>query len=918
MIAKAINLFLGGADSIGNPVRVSQFDTLWQFVFSIYEGGERWTIPDGAQAVLCGGKPDGTVFTYEGTISNNKVVVDCGEQMTPVPGTVECELKFYVLDLIVATANFRLLVERSPLEDGTASASDISDLQRVVNGAGTVAAEWLSENVSFIEPTVLDKSFEVTGAAAESRTVGIELKSIAKAVNVPRTLASDFESGGLSEMGAPTTNAARARTFYFSLPASPVWKFKLDSTDYAIVNAFKYPGQSSTGYERILKSTDVGVTGDHFALIAYDPDKPYVRFSFKRVDGADIASGELATIKAAFKITKYTDDSLSLSGSAADAKAAGDAIAAGLARTAEVSQVFSLNEPVSLVEPGGLDNTGQKTVNAARARTDFITFTAPQVRRIRIDNTGRDTGKEFYIVNAFKYPADGVANYERIVPASLSSDGYFIYAGDAAKPRVRMSFAKADGSNVTDADLTALRSSLLKIERIAPDNVPLDEVQRLGLHTVPKSRGVLNAIKNARQMTDIRWTPAAQIGRVCHMENHIWFEDRFDAGTEYTGLPYSQTPSEHNIGVNYDFGTFVTAAANAASAEALDSAVSGDAKASYYGVVCAHLISWAFNMPPVQCSDIDDVPYFSEQFAVSAANISGLELGDILWTAPHVALVTDIEYKDGEVYRVEVSENTRARVYTNKTLGGQYGGKSIRKFWTLDDFLTAWDGYTVYRYDEIDSAEYTPSDYVSVGEGEKFPIIEYPLVPYEGNRCWYKNTGTGNKDVTLLINADGFNSVIVTKKNKSGTTTLEPITITSETESVVISCPNDDAVYTAYLKNSSNQTSVPCSWMILGGKLKNPVVTRNLSVVTVNIYRKGNIFVPTAVQLAYTGEVQYQVAKIYDLTVAEETVEGVSGYHYTFKFKSPFTFDQLSELYPLRLYGKNGEDAEFGHSTWML
>lgn len=95
-------------------VRVSQFDSLWQFVFTVQYGGAEWTIPGGATVAMQGLKPDGNVFAFGGTVANNKVTVNCDVQMTAVAGEVVCELVFLQSGKNVGTANFILECEAAP------------------------------------------------------------------------------------------------------------------------------------------------------------------------------------------------------------------------------------------------------------------------------------------------------------------------------------------------------------------------------------------------------------------------------------------------------------------------------------------------------------------------------------------------------------------------------------------------------------------------------------------------------------------------------------------------------------------------------------------------------------------------------------------------------------------------------------
>lgn len=153
MIEKSVKLYLGD----GFPVRipVSQYDTMWRFVFSIINGSVEWEIPSGATAVLNGRKPDGNVIAISGAIANNKVTVDATEQMTVVAGEVVCELSIMSGGAVVGTANFTLAVEDAPKKNGEAiSESDLSAYAEMIEAAGELveAAQEIIEQGPFLPP----------------------------------------------------------------------------------------------------------------------------------------------------------------------------------------------------------------------------------------------------------------------------------------------------------------------------------------------------------------------------------------------------------------------------------------------------------------------------------------------------------------------------------------------------------------------------------------------------------------------------------------------------------------------------------------------------------------------------------------------------------------------------------------------
>lgn len=151
MITKAVNLWLGSGPRVVIPV--SQFDTMWQFVFTVIKDGLTWEIPSGASAVLNGLKPDGNVFAFAGSISGNTVTVNCDVQMTACAGDTICELSILSDGKTVGTANFTLAVEAAPKSPEDVSSDStlpvyeqmLKDLAKVPYDVEESVQEWLDD-----------------------------------------------------------------------------------------------------------------------------------------------------------------------------------------------------------------------------------------------------------------------------------------------------------------------------------------------------------------------------------------------------------------------------------------------------------------------------------------------------------------------------------------------------------------------------------------------------------------------------------------------------------------------------------------------------------------------------------------------------------------------------------------------------
>ena len=188
MITKNVRLYLGD----GFPVRipVSQFDTMWQFAFTIVNNSRPWQIPTGATAVLNGKKPDGNVFAFSGTIADNKATVNCDIQMTAVAGSVICELSILSGGKVVGTANFVLDVEAAPK-----SPDDVS-----------------SESTLPAYGEILDRIAEMEGGGGGSVTdVQINGSSIVSAgiANIPKASASNFGVAKVYPYGDPPNRVVK-------------------------------------------------------------------------------------------------------------------------------------------------------------------------------------------------------------------------------------------------------------------------------------------------------------------------------------------------------------------------------------------------------------------------------------------------------------------------------------------------------------------------------------------------------------------------------------------------------------------------------------------------------------------------------------------------------------------------------------
>lgn len=128
----------------GPPVIIpmSQYDTGSRtLAFTLYNAQQPFTIPDGATAMIGGTKPDGHAFEYICTVTDQTITCDVTEQMTAVAGYTDCEITLSKDMERLATANFKLHVERSALDRDAISDSDFTYVLDLTNTATAKASE---------------------------------------------------------------------------------------------------------------------------------------------------------------------------------------------------------------------------------------------------------------------------------------------------------------------------------------------------------------------------------------------------------------------------------------------------------------------------------------------------------------------------------------------------------------------------------------------------------------------------------------------------------------------------------------------------------------------------------------------------------------------------------------------------------
>ena len=213
---------------------------------------------------------------------------------------------------------------------------------------------------------------------------------------------------------------------------------------------------------------------------------------------------------------------------------------------------------------------------------------------------------------------------------------------------------------------------------------------------VQLSEGVRNIVKRAYQMTDIQWTPQADVLG--------WNGDlTYRAGVTYTGLPYGQPVNAAYVPWVTDLDGFA-AAVNDPNSRMYTSYSTYNCRAPYYSCDCSAFVSWAWGLGGRQTTRTI-ANYATE---ISTTSYENAQVGDCLCLAgTHVVLITALTYDSNhKINGMEISEST-VNAATNyccqKTWYGDGHAYPLSK--VQSKYLD--NGYILYRSNTRDSVTYT-------------------------------------------------------------------------------------------------------------------------------------------------------------------------------------------------------------------
>ena len=282
-------------------------------------------------------------------------------------------------------------------------------------------------------------------------------------------------------------------------------------------------------------------------------------------------------------------------------------------------------------------------------------------------------------------------------------------------------------------------------------------------HAIPQSQGVVNAIARAYQLTDVEWTPVADMPGIKKIDGKFTVIT-FEAGVTYRGIPYSGViATDTYVGLNVSLESFLTALKNENSVLYTENLFSTNPKsATYFGTVCSKFAQYVLDIPgSYNTNNVANIPGVDTIALPGQYTVDQIKLGDIiLHTQDHTAVCTDILYDaDGNVAFIEISEAVLPLVR--------------RKLWSPEEFYEHFSGYRLCRYQHIDEVSAVPSGVSN--------DLEYALMPRFGDKYNYKVSST--KGIVDILES-GYSTAVVIRDGQ----VIDRIVVDSTTKTFKFDC----------------------------------------------------------------------------------------------------------------------------------
>ena len=717
-----------------------------------------------------------------------------------------------------------------------------------VDTAMTDAVEaWLDEHITQPTNPVVDNSLSISGAAADAKATG---DAIAGVLDVRRDISFEIAGNGYINYsnGNSSSSSVNKYTDYIDLSGYTkiIYKRQL-STGSSVSSGMAFYDKNNVYISGIQTIGNASANGYTDQAIDIPINAKYARFTAFQ----SASYGEFNVVGITDYGEVYND-------------------------TKSVENNLIKKEIIYGTESGSIQaNTGNVATSNTYDHTDYTRITGLELQftQIATSSTSAVPGLAFYDENK-----NFIVSQRAVIQ---NETGYVMQ--DFMPPDNAVYYRATIRKNVGDYGNFFI---VYKTENIV--NKIYDEINSvanypLGLHVRPDNQGVVNAIKRARQMCDIVWSPAFDLDRALFYshDSYPWslpsdvspYRSKYASGQEFIGLPYNEPFGDYNmLGIETPIDVFASAVRNSNSVEALESAYTQHG-ASYYACTCTGLTCYALDLPYIYSSAYTAIPGMINTYIVLAKNMdlsfaNSIKLCDILQIGGHCAIITDIIKENDNVVLFEICEQTRQGNTNIENQSPPQGALCRRYTMTPEELCSYFIGFKILRYSKLDKVEYYPSLYSPVGaEIKRLTPAFNPIMPYMGD---YSTHDPGN--VKLLINNAGFDYLVVEFNGVE----LSRLTITDLSE-VTVNCTNE-GVYNAYMINLNNDNeiiagTISCHWYIR--PTNSPTCVVNNGVATISYVSKGE-FVPYAIKI---GNKKY--LRIYN---DEQTVIDNGDDTYTYSF----------------------------------
>jgi len=188
-LTQPLNMSPGGIPPV---IHVSQYDSDFTIVFTLFSTVGDFTIEAGTTAMVRGTKSSGTGYSADATIniSAKTVTVTGNQQMTAAAGQNVFEITLLKSGKEISSKNFILLCERAALDaDTITDESVLKELNAIIEGAETAtqAAEEAGDAADRAEAAaqtlVIDPTLTLPGQPADAKMVGDKITDLTETVD---------------------------------------------------------------------------------------------------------------------------------------------------------------------------------------------------------------------------------------------------------------------------------------------------------------------------------------------------------------------------------------------------------------------------------------------------------------------------------------------------------------------------------------------------------------------------------------------------------------------------------------------------------------------------------------------------------------------------------------------------------------